>query len=396
MDSSADLSDPDHLPAVPFLARGPRCGDVMVLSSDSEEEPPARPPRPRTVTAAPSLQVRQKRPLAGGAATAAPSKGKKSPDNLTVLIDPGLLHCGQGGQVLSALQAQEIPCVIQTQPVARSITWTRTQLHENDEDISQEQAEMIILIPAEEFVVTLQNHKKEPPGSWSNETLYKDFTHALMDKTCKMPTLVIMEMEKYFRGHKAQPKKRSNEADKGSKGSKKRKLEVLPHLTRIEVEEAMIEFQLETGFHVRFLETWKEFADFACMVNKAVAEAPIKLQRNNSKFSFYLDGEWAGGVRVDRCGKGLLGVWKRQIQQFNRISVETANAVVAAYPSPYLLFQAYKHCNTEAERHCLLSDILVRRGEGVTSTSRRIGQEMSKRIYLQFMSLDPELLLDLS
>ncbi|PIO13105.1 hypothetical protein AB205_0142610 [Aquarana catesbeiana] len=57
--------------------------------------------------------------------------------------------------------------------------------------------------------------------------------------------------------------------------------------------------------------------------------------------------------------------------------------------------EAYRNCQTNAERHSLLSDLLVRRGEGVTSTSRRVGPELSKRIYLQFTSLQPELSLDL-
>lgn len=42
---------------------------------------------------------------------------------------------------------------------------------------------------------------------------------------------------------------------------------------------------------------------------------------------------------MDRSGKGLFEVWKRQIQQFNRVSLEMADAVVSAYPSPQLLVQ---------------------------------------------------------
>ncbi|CAJ0966884.1 unnamed protein product [Ranitomeya imitator] len=56
---------------------------------------------------------------------------------------------------------------------------------------------------------------------------------------------------------------------------------------------------------------------------------------------------------------------------------------------------AYHRCRTDTERHNLLSDILVRRGEGVTSTSRRVGPELSKRIYQQLMSAEAELSLDL-
>ncbi|MEE6526717.1 hypothetical protein FKM82_027506 [Ascaphus truei] len=107
MDSRSDLSDPEDLPPVPFLLSARR--DVMVLSSDSDGEPSG--------VAAP-------RDLPG-AGPPPPKKAKKSPEHVTVRIDPGLLQGGCGGQVLSALQTQETPCVIQKQPVPRSITWSR-------------------------------------------------------------------------------------------------------------------------------------------------------------------------------------------------------------------------------------------------------------------------------
>lgn len=42
---------------------------------------------------------------------------------------------------------------------------------------------------------------------------------------------------------------------------------------------------------------------------------------------------------MDRAGRGLAQVWRRQIQQLNRVSLEMASAAVAAYPSPQLLVQ---------------------------------------------------------
>lgn len=46
---------------------------------------------------------------------------------------------------------------------------------------------------------------------------------------------------------------------------------------------------------------------------------------------------------MDRSGRGLALVWRRQIQQLNRVSLEMASAVVDAYPSPQLLIQVC-HC----------------------------------------------------
>ena len=52
-----------------------------------------------------------------------------------------------------------------------------------------------------------------------------------------------------------------------------------------------------------------------------------------------MESDWAGGVKVDLAGRGLALVWRRQIQQLNRVSLEMASAVVNAYPSPQLLVQ---------------------------------------------------------
>uniref|UniRef100_A0A3P9PV04 Crossover junction endonuclease EME1 n=1 Tax=Poecilia reticulata TaxID=8081 RepID=A0A3P9PV04_POERE len=164
---------------------------------------------------------------------------------------------------------------------------------------------------------------------------------------------------------------------------------------RSKSRQAVVHLQLHTGVSVRFLSTWKEFSDHITMTTKAVAEAPFKA-REQTGFSFYLESEWAGGQRVDKAGKGLLQAWKRQIQQFNRVSSDVAAAILAAYPSPQLLKKAYSQCRTENEKLSLLSDLLIRRGEGVTSTTRRVGPELSKRLFLLMHSRDPEQNLDAS
>ncbi|XP_075702884.1 structure-specific endonuclease subunit EME1 isoform X1 [Rhinoderma darwinii] len=456
MSSRSKASESEDLPRVPFLVTAARQTDVMVLSSDSDDDqlpdvpllqrlcaptlrdvpaPPLGGARPRVISQrstssrdppirplgaatsrnafrqrpssrdlpAPPLVVAEQRdpPLRGPASrdldkVSQPKKGKKNSDVVTVHIDPVLLQDGSGGQVLSALQAQEIACVIQSQPVPRSITWSRTGESMDSVAFCQEEAEILVLVPGEDFVGMVQNCKAG--ADHNNVTLSSFVAHIAANRPRAIPTLVVMEIERYFKNQKTKSRKKLQEAVRGEaakdKGHKRKRKEEAPQLSRVDVEEALMFLQLNTDVHVWFLETWKEFSDFVYMFSKAMAEAPTKRQRDNSSFSFYLDGEWAGGAKVERCGKGLLEVWKRQIQQFNRVSVEVASAVVAVYPSPQLLVKAYRRCHTDAERHNLLSDILVRRGEGVTSTSRRVGPELSKRIYLQLMSSQPELSLD--
>ncbi|NXC29052.1 EME1 endonuclease, partial [Xiphorhynchus elegans] len=156
----------------------------------------------------------------------------------------------------------------------------------------------------------------------------------------------------------------------------------------------LVDLQLCTQVQVSFFESCEEVAEYATMFTKAVAEAPFKREREDTGFSFYLEKGWCGGVKVDHSGKGLSKVWKRQIQQFNRVSPEMAEAIVSAYPSPQLLIQAYGKYSSEQERENMLADIPVHRGEGVTATCRRIGPELSRRIYLQMTSHNPDLCLD--
>ncbi|NWH86668.1 EME1 endonuclease, partial [Aegithalos caudatus] len=156
----------------------------------------------------------------------------------------------------------------------------------------------------------------------------------------------------------------------------------------------LVDLQLSTQVQITIFESSEELGEYATMFTKAVAEAPYKRERENTGFSFYLEKGSCGGVKVDPSGKGLLKVWKRQIQQFNRVSPEMAEAIVSAYPSPQLLIQAYERCSSDQERENMLANIPVLRGEGVTATSRRIGPELSRRIYVQMTSHDPDLCLD--
>lgn len=327
--------------------------------------------------------------------------------HLQVLIDPAVLQMEGGGLLLSALQTMECSCVVDTRPVPYSISWRRraTDLQE-EASAWVDDPSLLVLVPQKDFITMIQNSRKEHQSVQEEglQTL-RTFSDRLLQRSDEKSTaLVVMEMEKYFKCKKTQAQKQLRQvvlgAAAGEEQRKKRKKkggqDSLPVLSRVDIEEALVDVQLHTGIQVRFVETWKEFGEFASMFTKSVAEAPFKRQRDETNFSFYLENDWAGGVRVDRCGKGLLQVWKRQLQQFNRVSVEIANAVVAAYPSPQLLAQAYKRCTSTQARHDFLSDILVRRGEGVTSTSRRVGPELSKRIYLQMTSMNPELSLEVT
>ncbi|XP_029456480.1 crossover junction endonuclease EME1 [Rhinatrema bivittatum] len=322
---------------------------------------------------------------------------------IQVLIDPALLQSEGGGQLLSALQAMESSCLIEKQPIPYSICWRRrTAASQVEEDPWLEEPNVVVLVPRGEFESMIHSSRQNvcSDATGAQTSLRRFVENIVMKSAGKTISLAVVEMEKYFGTQKLRLRKTVLNGDAGNAEEKRRRRkrneEAFPVLSRMDVEKTLVDLQLYTGVQVQFLETWKEFADFISMFTKAVAETPFKHERDKTGFSFFLESDWAGGVKVDRSGKGLLQVWKRQIQQLNRVSVDIANAVVSNYPSPQLLVQAYRHCGSEYERQHLLADVHVRRGEGVTSTSRRVGPELSKRIYLQMTSDLPELLLEVN
>ncbi|KAM8951100.1 LOW QUALITY PROTEIN: putative crossover junction endonuclease EME2 [Lycaon pictus] len=159
------------------------------------------------------------------------------------------------------------------------------------------------------------------------------------------------------------------------------------------VEEALVLLQLWAHLDVLLVSSWQELSQHVCAFTKAFAQRPFKQYQESCAFSFCVDGRWAAGEQVARDGTGLHGVWWRQIKQFNRVSPAVADAVVAAFPSPCLLQQAYMACSTEQECLALLADLPVKVGE--CAAPQRVGPDLSRRIYLFLISTDPEFLLDL-
>ncbi|KAF7247545.1 Crossover junction endonuclease EME1 [Varanus komodoensis] len=321
--------------------------------------------------------------------------------HIQVVLDPGLLQVEGGGQLLAILQSMECSCVIANQAVPRSITWRRKAgLAQADEDSLTEEPNILVVMMLEEFVAMIRNYKQismEGP----TETLQSFVTTVMKRVPGKTIALATVELEKYFSSHKQKSQKKLPQATQSAckvqePGKQRGKAGSVPEISRADVEEALVSLQLHTGVQVRVLESWKELGDFICMFTKAVAEAPFKRERDKTGFSFCLEGDWSAGTKVERSGKGLLQVWKRQIQQFNRVSLDMANAIVAQYPSPLLLMEAYNTHSSEQERHNLLAEIPVRRGDGVTATTRRVGPDLSKRVYLQMTSCNPDLSLDVT
>ncbi|XP_050980543.1 crossover junction endonuclease EME1 [Labeo rohita] len=329
--------------------------------------------------------------------------------HMVVTVDPGLLQLEGGGALLTSLHAMGCNCAIEKQSLPRSVTWARrSPCPQSGEMMSIPDSNTVIQVPVDDFVTMINNYcKRQCNGVLiENGISLTAWIQGLMSRNPgRTLSLVVIDIEKYFKSQNSKCQKKYREAVLGEEknvglqgGQKKRRkkddINQLPDVSRVQVEEALVDLQLQTGVQVCFLSTWKDFTDYITMLTKAVAEAPFKREREKTGFSFCLESEWAGGQKVDRSGNGLLQVWKRQIQQLNRVSPDMASAILSAYPSPRLLAQAYARCKSEHEKVGLLADILIRRGEGVTSTTRRVGPELSKRLFLLMTSCDANQPLD--
>ncbi|XP_077020866.1 structure-specific endonuclease subunit EME1 isoform X2 [Tamandua tetradactyla] len=267
--------------------------------------------------------------------------------HISVMLDPVLLQTEGGGQLLGALQSMECRCVIEAQAVPCSITWRRARLSENGEENWVEEPMVLVLLLAEAAMSMISNFKQGSLGSTKEEqeTLWSFVTDVTAKTAGKALTLVIVDQKKSFSAQ-CTPRRRKQEVT-NRKQAKEKKQHRQPEanagpralMSRVEMEEALVDLQLQTEAQARILQSWKELADFACAFTKALAEAPFKKLRDETSFSFCLESDWAGGVKVDCSGKGLALVWRRQIQQLNRVSLEMASAIVDAYPSPQLLVQ---------------------------------------------------------
>uniref|UniRef100_A0A3Q3CVC8 Essential meiotic structure-specific endonuclease subunit 2 n=1 Tax=Haplochromis burtoni TaxID=8153 RepID=A0A3Q3CVC8_HAPBU len=161
-------------------------------------------------------------------------------------------------------------------------------------------------------------------------------------------------------------------------------------MDHLDIEEVLVYLQLYKNISVVFLDSWQEVTDHVCAVTKALSKRPFKLLTEGAELPFCVDGSWASGVRVEKDGSGLIQVWSRQIQQLNRVSPAVASAVTASYPSPQLLLQAYNSLGSEEDRKGLLAGLSAKSG----GKERRVGPEISARVYRCLTAHNPQLVLD--
>ncbi|XP_053392812.1 crossover junction endonuclease EME1-like [Mercenaria mercenaria] len=324
---------------------------------------------------------------------------------IKVLIDTHVVNtCGLGVVLFKACEELGVTCETKELPLPFTIMWRRQVTECNmsadmkvetvHSDI--EEQEMMAVIPVTDFVHMVNTFKLKQRGQLNEGITVRGYVNQM--KSClpdKSITIIVPGLEQYFRDVKSKTQRQYREAVQSANPNHKSKpgkdKPGLVTVSRVDVEEAVTDTLLQTGCSTFMLETSEDVADMVRRFSKAVAERPAKKDRFDPIFSFHEEG--VGGVKVDKNGVGLLKVWKQQLLQFKNISPDISQAIIAEYPSPLLLRKAYQRCSSEKEAIKLLENIVVRRGAGVLETTRRVGKELSRRIYTFFTSEDPGLII---
>ena len=128
-------------------------------------------------------------------------------------------------------------------------------------------------------------------------------------------------------------------------------------------------------------------------ITKSLSQIDYKIdkqKRQEDDFEWFAKGDSSQTVKIDKNGNGLINLWQQQICQFSTVGVDTAQAIVSQYKSPLALVKKYKSCLNSEEGELLLQNIQIRRDFGLLSSNRRLGPQLSKKIYKFFNSDDPE------
>ncbi|KAM9305476.1 putative crossover junction endonuclease EME2 [Gastrophryne carolinensis] len=331
---------------------------------------------------------------------------------MTVQVDAGLLQDAGSEDLLQALTSAGYNHSIEPHAVPWSITWRREMpddwtCFEGLELCKGEEDQMVIMVQPKDFVSSVSSYMQAPASSRSAEV--SDSTFGIAQKHPeKRITLAVLGLHDYRRWQRLSHKMERHSLETRDHYNEKSE----SHVTRHQIDEALVFLQLYRETEVLFLDTWRDLGQHICAMTKSIAQRPFRKHWDAQSYSFCTSaGTWRGwGPRGSVTGLPL--AWRRQIQQFNRVSPAMAAAITEAYPSPQLLMQAYAACSSDKERLALLSNLKVPRIPGTMedadnadaaqpdaptqSRERRIGPDLSRRIWLFMTSTNPELLLDLN
>ncbi|EFN82754.1 crossover junction endonuclease EME1 [Harpegnathos saltator] len=313
---------------------------------------------------------------------------------MEVNLDQGIdaISCTE---IQNVLRNANIHFNVTSELIPNSITWRRNV----EESYIDENNEVRVRksVQTEKYTVVIWSNY-EAVKHVTNGTLCASISSCKALKSNYNMTLVIFGMEEYFTYHKkAKGKSGQHSGSKESRCKSKgnQRFETFPIISRQQLEMCLTEAQIVMKCSSRLIENVQDLALMIYQYTKSISEVPYKLQKKENlenKFDWYVMGDNRNTVRVNKNGNGLKRLWQQQLSQFNLSSLEIAEAICTVYSSPAKLIKAYRNCTPE-EGMNLLKDIPIRRAAGPLTAVRKVGPELSKKMYVMFTSQDGDALL---
>ncbi|XP_071866875.1 methyl methanesulfonate sensitivity 4 isoform X2 [Bombus fervidus] len=295
-----------------------------------------------------------------------------------------------GEYITDTLRNAGVKYTLKTEFISNSITWKRSIENSYIDDTNkictvtdvEKISQILIIWNWDEAVI------KVTDGSFC--TSISSIKSSLPDYKI---TLVIFGIEHYFACKEQRRNSKESRTEKKTYIEKYHQMSTYPHtISRKHLETCLNEIQIISDCSSRLINNSQDLALMIYQYTKAIAEIPHKSEKNKNltnKFDWYVMGDNRNTVKVDKNGNGLKRLWQQQLCQFNLSSLEIAEAICSVYPSPANLIEAYMNC-TDTEGVNLLKDIPIRRAAGPLTTVRKVGPELSKKIYLMFSSKNGE------
>jgi len=315
---------------------------------------------------------------------------------LLVVIDPQTVSSPPGSEILNLLrnppdskEESIFQFSVENLPVPESLFWKRKVISYEVTDGKvkmieqwQEEGRALIFMSAEDLAAKV--------GSGS----LRDWaTDAKIKLGGKHITLMVYNYKDYFKSDKnAKERVRKAKVRGENPARKDLHVEKVPHYR---MEEALVSLSIDRiADHLTFDKAtdkgWKECGGSVFHQTRAVAEAPLKLKKGlsgSAGFSFWAKADCKDCV----APKNLPEYWKQVLMQVSSgVGLEKASAIASKYPSPTELVTAYSRCSSVKECQELLANIEVRRTDNILGGTRKVGPDVSRRIYLVLSETNPD------
>ena len=295
-----------------------------------------------------------------------------------------------------------------------TITWLRHGTDETSgEKVSKTEDQVLVLLKMEQIVTMVDQYlRKTFNGFRASELVSLEATDSEADLEEAMDgrvdfidfsksisrvypqssiILMLTGMPAYFRRLKNKEQQKFRDAIRGTQ-ARKRKSIGLPVIKEKDLIDACVDLDMKSssfmppGSHLRVIHADKadDIATLIASFAKSVAEAPHKRkQREARNMAWYAENDSKFAVDIKDIPQDIERLWKKQLEQFPKVSRDVAEAIAKVYPNPLSLIDAYTLAPRDTASS-LLENIRVGKG------SRRVGHEISRKMCTFFTSTKPD------